>query len=90
VCMTLLEFKANPLELDTEGVTPVHYASCSEACWPVFAAAGCERVSKPELVSKGVLRKASSALEAQLALEAQQAREMNEEPGRRGLVQEYT
>jgi len=89
-CMLLLEFKANPQEKDIEGVTAVDYASCSEACWPVFAAQGLERVPKAELVSKGVIRKASSTLEAQLALEAKQAQQMNAEPSRRGLVSEYT
>lgn len=89
-CMTLLEFRANPEERDSEGVTPIDYASCSESVWPVFAAQGAERVPKAALVEKGVIRKASSSLETQLAQEAQQAVEMEEEASRRGLVKEYT
>jgi len=84
-CMLLLDFKANPLEKDLDGVSPCDYASCSEAVWPLFASRGCERVPKAELVQKGVLRKASAALEQQLAQEAHV-----EPEARRGLVSEYS
>merc|ERR1719512_514607 len=82
-CMLLLDYRANPQERDVEGVTPCDYASVSEAVWPLFAARGCERVPKTTLVEKGVLRKASSSLEAELQAEAGG-------PGRRGLVTEYS
>lgn len=71
ICMLLLSAKADPHAKDGSGVSPNDYASCSEAVWPHFAATGCNRVSKEDLVSKGVIRKASSALE--LELEASQA-----------------
>mmetsp|Transcript_46012 Transcript_46012/g.136009 ORF Transcript_46012/g.136009 Transcript_46012/m.136009 type:complete len:240 (-) Transcript_46012:54-773(-) len=85
-CLLLLNAKANPYERDVEGVAPCDYASCSEGVWPLFAANGCERTSKAILVEQGVLRKASSALEAQLVAEAGGV----ELPGRRGLISEYT
>mmetsp|Transcript_23439 Transcript_23439/g.65630 ORF Transcript_23439/g.65630 Transcript_23439/m.65630 type:complete len:249 (+) Transcript_23439:106-852(+) len=82
-CMMLLEYKANPKERDCEGVTPCDYASCSEAVWPLFAAKGCERISKAALCEKGVLRKASSALESELMGKAS-------ETDQRGVVPEYS
>merc|ERR1719221_839284 len=88
-CMLLLDYKANPKERDVEGVTPCDYASCSEAVWPLFAARGCERVAKNVLVEKGVLRKASGALEVQLQTEGG-GPSAGPEPGRRGLVTEYS
>eukprot|EP00929_Paragymnodinium_shiwhaense_P058715 TRINITY_DN29416_c0_g1_i1.p1 TRINITY_DN29416_c0_g1~~TRINITY_DN29416_c0_g1_i1.p1 ORF type:complete len:253 (+),score=43.27 TRINITY_DN29416_c0_g1_i1:79-837(+) len=84
-CMLLLDYQANPLEPDNEGVTPCDYASVSEAVWPIFAARGCDKVPKAELVNKGVLRRASSALEAQLMREAEGG-----DQSRRGLINEYS
>jgi len=66
ICMMLLSAKADPHVKDGSGVTPCDYASCSEAVWPHFAAMGCNRVSKDDLLKKGVIRKASSALELEL------------------------
>lgn len=83
-CMLLLDYNANPQERDVEGVTPCDYASVSEAVWPLFAARGCERVPKTILVEKGVLRKASTALELELQGGSQECE------GRRGLVPEYS
>lgn len=83
-CMLLLSYQANPVERDTEGITPCDYASCSEGVWPLFAAHSCERVAKSTLVQKGVLRKASAALEAELSEAAQAA------SGERGLIPEYS
>mmetsp|Transcript_45133 Transcript_45133/g.125176 ORF Transcript_45133/g.125176 Transcript_45133/m.125176 type:complete len:244 (-) Transcript_45133:99-830(-) len=90
VCMLLLDYKADPQESDTEGVTPCDYASCSEAVWPIFASRGCERMPKEQLVSKGVLRRASSALENQLAQEANMDAALGGASSRRGLVTEYS
>eukprot|EP00927_Polykrikos_kofoidii_P059697 TRINITY_DN54838_c0_g1_i1.p1 TRINITY_DN54838_c0_g1~~TRINITY_DN54838_c0_g1_i1.p1 ORF type:complete len:246 (+),score=46.32 TRINITY_DN54838_c0_g1_i1:91-828(+) len=84
-CMLLLNFKANPHERDIEGVAPVDYASVSEAVWPLFGARGCQRVSKGDLVEKGVLRRASSALEQQLEAEAKGG-----QASRRGIISEYS
>mmetsp|Transcript_21862 Transcript_21862/g.61108 ORF Transcript_21862/g.61108 Transcript_21862/m.61108 type:complete len:270 (+) Transcript_21862:81-890(+) len=91
-CMLLLDYKADPQEKDAEGVTPCYYASCSEGVWPFFAARGCERVDKAELVQKGVLRKASSKLEAELAAQepAPGGADDAADAGRRGLVTEYS
>lgn len=68
ICMALLTARADPVACDSHGVTPVDYASCSEAVWPHFAALGCARASKEELIAKGVIRKASAALEKELLL----------------------
>eukprot|EP00928_Gymnodinium_smaydae_P005454 TRINITY_DN11856_c0_g1_i1.p1 TRINITY_DN11856_c0_g1~~TRINITY_DN11856_c0_g1_i1.p1 ORF type:complete len:263 (+),score=52.29 TRINITY_DN11856_c0_g1_i1:89-790(+) len=84
-CMLLLDFRANPMELDAESVTACDYAACSEAVWPIFAARGCERLSKAELVSRGVLRKASPKLESELLSESASG-----EASRRGVVTEYS
>lgn len=83
-CMLLLSFQADPVERDTEGVTPLDYASCSEGVWPLFAARGCERVAKSALVQKGVLRRASAALEQELQAQAMAG------DGERGLISEYS
>uniref|UniRef100_A0A7S2JCN4 Uncharacterized protein n=1 Tax=Alexandrium andersonii TaxID=327968 RepID=A0A7S2JCN4_9DINO len=91
VCMLLLDHKASPHERDVEGVTPCDYASVSEGVWPLFAARGCERVAKAALVEKGVLRKASTALELELQGEpgsADGAAAAGQ--GRRGVVPEYS
>jgi len=66
ICMRLLAAGADPRMLDASDAAPVDYASCSEAIWPHFAARGCERVCKKDLVQKGVIRKASSMLEQEL------------------------
>lgn len=95
-CMLLLDFKADPNDRDADGVSPSDYASCSEALWPIFAARECNRASKDELVKKNVLRRASTALEAQLLAEASpEAAARNEAMGlptevRRGIVDEYS
>lgn len=66
VCMLLLERRADALASDDSGVTPRDYASCSDAVWPLFAAAGHERASKEDLVNRRVIRRASLTLEADL------------------------
>lgn len=65
-CMLLLNAGADPREVDGSGLTPSDYASCSEALWPLFAAAGCTRLTKEELINKGIIRKASERLEREL------------------------
>mmetsp|Transcript_101971 Transcript_101971/g.161163 ORF Transcript_101971/g.161163 Transcript_101971/m.161163 type:complete len:254 (+) Transcript_101971:46-807(+) len=89
-CMSLLDFKANPLEGDVDGATPCDYASCSEAIWPLFAARGCERTPKDKLLRLGVIRKASSTLEAQLQAEAEAEASVGQEASRRGILNEYS
>lgn len=65
-CMLLLQAGADPHALDVRGASPCDFAACSEAVWPHFAAVGCSRPSKEELVARGVIRKASCALEREL------------------------
>lgn len=40
--------------------TPIDFASASDKIWPHFAALGCKRVSRADLVEKKVLRQVSS------------------------------
>lgn len=57
VVRILLEHGADPKMADAERRTPVDYASISEAIWPFFAAKGCVKSSKAELIAKGIIRK---------------------------------
>jgi len=82
LCMFLLERGADPSMQDTMGVTPSDYASVSEPVWPLFAARGCTRTIKDELIAKGVIRKVSEALEQEL-----QTQDLG---GRRGLIPEIS
>mmetsp|Transcript_82431 Transcript_82431/g.146120 ORF Transcript_82431/g.146120 Transcript_82431/m.146120 type:complete len:336 (-) Transcript_82431:236-1243(-) len=91
ICMALLRANADPHAVDGSGVTPTHYASCAEAVWPHFAAVGCLRASKEELVNKGVIRKASAALEHELealSLDHDEATTSGSNKG--GLVKEFS
>lgn len=53
----LLQNDADPHAPDHKGRTPKDYATISEGIWPFFAAKGCTRTSKAELVRKGIVRK---------------------------------
>jgi len=66
VCATLLQAGADACAADANGIEPRDYASCSEAVWPHFAAAACERTAKEVLVGKGLIKKTSSELELDL------------------------
>jgi len=91
VCMVLLEARADPLALDCSRNTPSDYAACSEAVWPIFAAAGCARNSKEVLISKGVIRKVSTALEQELeALAAERERSGQGAQIECGLLPEFS
>jgi ankyrin repeat protein len=68
ICMMLLGARADPHMKDGNGLTPSDHASCSEAVWPHFAANGCIRTTKEELIRKGVIRRASAALELELGV----------------------
>merc|ERR1712060_551932 len=57
--------------------------------WPLFAAHGCERTPKAALVDKGVLRKASNALEMELEAETKSSSGLGI-PARRGIISEYS
>lgn len=65
-CMMLLEAGADPRAIDDAGATPIDYASSSESVWPHFAAFGCTRSTKEQLVAKGIMRRASPNLEIEL------------------------
>ncbi|OQR97919.1 hypothetical protein ACHHYP_09434 [Achlya hypogyna] len=60
VVRILLDADADPYARDAEGRTPTDYASISEAIWAFFAARGCDRSLKSDLVGKGIIRKVSS------------------------------
>mmetsp|Transcript_50177 Transcript_50177/g.92690 ORF Transcript_50177/g.92690 Transcript_50177/m.92690 type:complete len:244 (-) Transcript_50177:98-829(-) len=87
-CMLLLERNANPAAKDSVGISACDYASCSEGVWPLFAAQGCTRVEKADLVKKGVLRRASPELEQQLQAEATAAG--GGDAQRRGIIDKYS
>ena len=44
ICLALLAARADPDLADEQGLTPAALASNNEALWPLFSAAGCERV----------------------------------------------
>lgn len=99
ICMMLLNAGADPQAKDGGGVAPIDYAACSEAVWPQFAAFGCSRPAKEDLVNKGVIRKASPALELELeglaadanaGFPAAAAERGDGGPGNTGLIQEFT
>lgn len=83
VCMLLLEARGDPSSLDNRGASPRDFAACSEAVWPLFAAVGCERPTKEDLVARGVIRRASPALEMELGRE-------DGEHGVSGVVPEFS
>ncbi|ETI34079.1 hypothetical protein F443_19343 [Phytophthora nicotianae P1569] len=57
VVRILLGHSADPKMVDAEGRRAVDYASISEAIWPFFAAQGCTKSSKSDLIAKGIIRK---------------------------------
>eukprot|EP00118_Oscarella_pearsei_P008379 m.42752 g.42752 ORF g.42752 m.42752 type:complete len:148 (+) comp33384_c0_seq9:892-1335(+) len=57
IVMYLLEAGAHPDIPDSEGRTPKDFASASDVIWSHFAAAGCQRTSKKNLVEMGIIRK---------------------------------
>lgn len=44
ICLALLTARADPSVADERGLSPAALASNNEALWPLFSAAGCERV----------------------------------------------
>ncbi|XP_052799471.1 uncharacterized protein LOC128231078 isoform X2 [Mya arenaria] len=76
IVMMLLEYGAKPDSADSEGRTPIDFASASDKIWPHFAALGVKRVSRAELVEKRVLRPASSHSAGRRARPAGQGIEM--------------
>lgn len=54
----LLEEGADIYVLDSHGVKPVDYASCSDILWPKFQGLGATRTGKEHLLKLGVIRRA--------------------------------
>eukprot|EP00048_Salpingoeca_helianthica_P017681 m.238549 g.238549 ORF g.238549 m.238549 type:complete len:184 (+) comp21834_c0_seq1:30-581(+) len=65
VLLELLESDAQLANVDAEGRTAADFASATDAIWPLFAAKGCRRTAKSDLVRMGIVRKVDDA-EAQL------------------------
>ena len=55
--MLLLEKGANPLIPDSEGRSARDFASASDCMWPHFASHGCQRISKQDLIDRGIIKK---------------------------------
>ncbi|XP_062510311.1 ankyrin repeat and SOCS box protein 3-like [Corticium candelabrum] len=57
VVLTLLEYKPNLALSDHQGRTAADFASALDAVWSFFAAQGCQKTTKAELIKKGIIRK---------------------------------
>ena len=55
--MLLLEKGADPLIQDSEGRSARDFASASDCVWPHYAAHGCQRMSKQDLIDRGIIKK---------------------------------
>lgn len=55
VAMTLLMAGADPHARDARGLSPADFASVSDKLWAQFAAEGCTRLSRKQLVEAGVV-----------------------------------
>ena len=53
----LLEKGADPLIQDSAGRSVRDFASASDCVWPHFAAHGCQRMSKQDLIDRGIIKK---------------------------------
>ena len=53
----LLEKGADPLIQDSVGRSARDFASASDRVWPHFAAQGCQRMSKQDLIDRGIIKK---------------------------------
>ncbi|XP_071508598.1 uncharacterized protein [Diadema antillarum] len=60
VVMLLLQEGAQPELPDRDGRTATDFASASNKIWAHFAALGCPRTSKQDLISKGIIKKVST------------------------------
>lgn len=55
--MLLLEKGADPLIQDSEGRSARDFASASDCVWPHYAVHGCQRMSKQDLIDRGIIKK---------------------------------
>ncbi|XP_033740559.1 protein phosphatase 1 regulatory subunit 16A-like [Pecten maximus] len=59
VIMKLMDYKPDLYLKDNQGRTAVDFASALDAIWPFFAAAGCKRTSKADLIRMDIVKKVS-------------------------------
>ncbi|XP_062586465.1 ankyrin repeat domain-containing protein 49-like isoform X1 [Saccostrea cucullata] len=57
VIMKLMEHNPNTELKDNQGRTAVDFASAMDAIWPFFAAAGCKRTPKSELIRMDIVKR---------------------------------
>ncbi|KAL3881186.1 hypothetical protein ACJMK2_027643 [Sinanodonta woodiana] len=57
VVMKLMEYQPDLMLKDCQGRTAVDFASALDAIWPIFAAAGCHRTPKSELLRMDIVKK---------------------------------
>ncbi|XP_072015915.1 cyclin-dependent kinase inhibitor 2A-like [Amphiura filiformis] len=57
VIMKLMEYQPDIMLQDSRGRTPVDFASALETIWPFFAAEGCKRTPKTDLIRLEIVRK---------------------------------
>ncbi|XP_032229259.1 ankyrin repeat and SOCS box protein 3 [Nematostella vectensis] len=60
VVMVIMEYSPDLHLQDSLGRTPIDFASALDNIWPFFAAAGCQRTSKTELVRLDIVKKVSA------------------------------
>ncbi|XP_060067788.1 protein phosphatase 1 regulatory subunit 16A-like [Ylistrum balloti] len=59
VIMKLMDYKPDLYLKDNQGRTAVDFASALDAIWPFFAAAGCKRTTKGDLIRMDIVKKVS-------------------------------
>ncbi|KAL8592773.1 hypothetical protein ACOMHN_045927 [Nucella lapillus] len=59
VIMYLMEYSPNLSAKDSQGRTPVDFASAIDGVWAFFAAAGCRQTSKADLIKMDIVKKVS-------------------------------
>ncbi|KAJ8314618.1 hypothetical protein KUTeg_006768 [Tegillarca granosa] len=57
VIMNIMEYKPDLTLKDNQGRTAVDFASALDSIWPFFAAAGCRRTTKADLIKMDVVKK---------------------------------
>merc|ERR1719367_2247892 len=55
--MTLMEHQPDVHKVDTQGRSAIDFASAHDSIWAFFAAAGCKRTSKSDLVRMDIVKK---------------------------------
>ncbi|KAK7500175.1 hypothetical protein BaRGS_00008722 [Batillaria attramentaria] len=59
VIMYLMEYSPDLYAKDSQGRTPVDFASAIDAVWAFFAAAGCRQTPKADLIQMDIVKKVS-------------------------------